>query len=130
MLSFWIERRTRYVNKPWSCKNGRKKLTCVTFLCMIALRNKTVAHTFLPSLTKQMTVSVKKDFWDPEIPLLFMGVTRREAKRARLDKDSKFIKGQRTCCWSANLSANFFLWIMRRIVDFDSYFTSQINKNT
>ena len=27
----------------------RKKLTCMTFLCMIALRNKTVAHTFLPS---------------------------------------------------------------------------------
>ena len=33
--------RSRYVNKPWSCKNGGKKLTCVTFLCMIALRNKT-----------------------------------------------------------------------------------------
>ena len=25
-----------------------KKLTCMTFLCMIARRNKTVAHTFLP----------------------------------------------------------------------------------
>ena len=30
---------------------GKKheKLTCMTLLCMIALRNKTVAHTFLPS---------------------------------------------------------------------------------
>ena len=27
-----------------------KKLTCMTFLCMIALNNKMVAHTFLPSL--------------------------------------------------------------------------------
>ena len=26
-----------------------KKLTCTTFLCMTALKNKTVAHTFLPS---------------------------------------------------------------------------------
>ena len=25
-----------------------KKLTCMTFLCMIALRDKTVEHTFLP----------------------------------------------------------------------------------
>ena len=40
------------LNKPWSCKYGRnnnKKLECLTFLCMIALRNKTVAHSFLPS---------------------------------------------------------------------------------
>ena len=28
---------------------NRKKLTRVTFLCMIALRNNMVAHTFLPS---------------------------------------------------------------------------------
>ena len=27
-----------------------KKLTCMTFLCMITLNNKMVAHTFLPSL--------------------------------------------------------------------------------
>ena len=79
-------------------KMAEKKLTCVTFLCMIALRNKTVAHTFLPSLTKEMTVSCKKDFEDPEIQLLSMAVTRIEAKRARLDNDSKFIKRQRTCC--------------------------------
>ena len=31
-----------------------------TFLCRIALRNKTVTHTFLPA------VSVKADCWDPE----------------------------------------------------------------
>ena len=29
-------------------------------MCIITLRNKTVAHTFLPS-TKQMAVSVKED---------------------------------------------------------------------
>ena len=41
------------LNKPWSCKyrvKKKKNLTCTTFLCMIALRNKTVAYTFLPSL--------------------------------------------------------------------------------
>ena len=40
------------LNKLWSCKSGRKKmkkLTCMTFLCMIELRSKTVAHTSLPS---------------------------------------------------------------------------------
>ena len=36
------------LNKPWSCKyrikkrKAKKNLTCTTFLCMIALRNKTV----------------------------------------------------------------------------------------
>ena len=61
-LHFWIERRSRYVTLPWQqyfwiSKNRgpakmaekTKKLTCLTLLCMIALRNKTVAHTFLPS---------------------------------------------------------------------------------
>lgn len=41
------------LNKPRSCKYGRqkrkKKMTCITSLCMIALRHKTIAHTFLPS---------------------------------------------------------------------------------
>ena len=40
-------------NKPWSYKyriKKKKNLTCTTFLCMISLRNKTVAYTFLPSL--------------------------------------------------------------------------------
>ena len=40
------------LNKPWSCKHGRnnnKKLTCLTFLCMIALGNKAVPHNILPS---------------------------------------------------------------------------------
>ena len=37
-------------NKLWSCKYGRKKLTCLTFMYMIALRNKKEAHKFLPSL--------------------------------------------------------------------------------
>ena len=33
----------------------------MTFLCMIALRNKMVAHTFLSLLDKANAVSVKKD---------------------------------------------------------------------
>ena len=40
------------LNKPWSSKysgNNNKKLTFMTFLCVIALRNKTVPHSFLPS---------------------------------------------------------------------------------
>ena len=42
------------LNKPWSNKYRRKKkrkkkMTCIPFLRIIALRNKTVAHTFLPS---------------------------------------------------------------------------------
>ena len=38
------------LNTPWSRKYGRKntkKLTCMTFLCMAEVRNKT-AYTFLP----------------------------------------------------------------------------------
>ena len=35
------------------------KMTCMSFLCIITLRNKTAAHNYLPS-TKQMAVSVKK----------------------------------------------------------------------
>ena len=39
-------------SEAWSCRYGRKKntkkLTCMTFRCIIALKNKTVAHTFLP----------------------------------------------------------------------------------
>lgn len=38
----------------------------MTFLCMIALRNKTVAITFLQSFKRTLTVSVKKDCRDPE----------------------------------------------------------------
>ena len=39
------------LNKPWSCKYGQKtiKMTWMTFLCIIAHRKETVAHTFLPS---------------------------------------------------------------------------------
>ena len=40
------------LNKPWFRKymaEEMKKLTCMTFLYMIALRNKTLAHTFLLS---------------------------------------------------------------------------------
>ena len=39
------------LNKPLSWKKKKKELLiCITFLPMIALKNKTVAHTFLPSL--------------------------------------------------------------------------------
>ena len=53
------------LNKLWSFKYGRKtktteKLSCLTLLCMIALRNKTVVHTFFYRSTMQMAVSVKK----------------------------------------------------------------------
>lgn len=37
------------------------KMTCMTFLYTIALRNKTVGHTFFHRSTMQMAVSVKKD---------------------------------------------------------------------
>ena len=36
VLQIWQEKKT-------------KKLTCMSFLCMIALRNKIITHTFLPS---------------------------------------------------------------------------------
>ena len=40
------------LNNPWSCKYGSKNkktdMYSMTFWCMIALGNKTVAHTFLP----------------------------------------------------------------------------------
>lgn len=41
-----------------------KPLTCMTFLCMTALRNRTAAHTliYLRRLTIKMVVSVNKDF--------------------------------------------------------------------
>ena len=41
------------LNKPWSCKYGKQKNEHVWQLscdCMIALRNKTIAHTILPSI--------------------------------------------------------------------------------
>ena len=53
-----VERRSRYVKLPKNFQTSknrgpasneikkRKKLTCLTFLCMISLRNKTVAHIF------------------------------------------------------------------------------------
>ena len=42
-------------HKPWSCKYCRKKLTWMTFLCMITLRNKTVARQWKwPSLSKKI----------------------------------------------------------------------------
>ena len=33
----------------WVTANIAEKKTCTTFLCMIALKNKTAVHTFLPS---------------------------------------------------------------------------------
>ena len=41
------------INKPWPCKYGgnikTKNLACLNFLCIIALTNQMVAHTFPPS---------------------------------------------------------------------------------
>ena len=49
------------LHKVWFCKYGRKKIKGMTFLCMVALRNKTVVHIFLLSTEKAMAISVKKD---------------------------------------------------------------------
>ena len=38
-----------------------EKIKGMTFLCMVALRNKTVVHIFLPLIEKAVAVSVKKD---------------------------------------------------------------------
>ena len=52
--NFWIS------TNPWSCngrkKRRKKKKTCMTFLCMIALRNNTAAHTFYHRWTMLMSV--------------------------------------------------------------------------
>ena len=78
----WEKLQLRYVTLPWlkisgsqqirglamAEKKRRKKTTCMTFLCMIALRNNTAAHTFYHRWTMLMSVSVKKDSWDPEVP--------------------------------------------------------------
>ena len=42
-------------------KKRRKKLKCMTFLCMIALTNKSVAHNFLPSFDNENNRLFKKD---------------------------------------------------------------------
>ena len=54
------------LNKLRCCKyvEGKKtnKMTCMTLLCMIALRNKTIVHTFIQSFDNAIGgVSVKKD---------------------------------------------------------------------
>ena len=52
--NFWIS------TNPWPCngrkKRRKKKKTCMTFLCMIALRNNTAAHTFYHRWTMLMSV--------------------------------------------------------------------------
>lgn len=35
----------------------------MTFLCMIALKNKTLAHTYLPSLSTMQVVEIQKCFF-------------------------------------------------------------------
>ena len=51
------------LKKPWSCNYGgekrKTKLTCLTFLRMIALRNNAAAQTFLPSFDKWPSLSRK-----------------------------------------------------------------------
>ena len=66
--------RSRYVTLPWkqtfriSTNRGPANMTRMTFLCIIALRNKTVTHTFSSMvLTMLNVISVKKDCWDTEI---------------------------------------------------------------
>ena len=58
------------LNKLWSCKYGRKKKEKIDMYDVplhSALRNKTVACTFLWSSDNAMAISVKKERWDPEI---------------------------------------------------------------
>ena len=62
------------VNKP-NMAEKMKTLICMTFMCMIALRNKTVVHTFLPSFNNTMAVSIKKDYCDPKNFEIIRGVT-------------------------------------------------------
>ena len=48
-----------HLNKSWSCKyvNKKKKLTCMTFLWLIAITNKMLAHIFLPLRSKKQTAA-------------------------------------------------------------------------
>ena len=60
----WTQNFSISINRgPANMTVKTKKMTCMTFLCMIALGNKTIAQTFLPSLgsTMQMAVSIKKE---------------------------------------------------------------------
>lgn len=56
------------LNKPWSCKHGLKMkiLRCMTFLCMIALRNKTVVSPNFSSINRQCELP---SLWHPVILL-------------------------------------------------------------
>ena len=62
-------------------KNGkkrRKKLTCTTFLCMIAPRNKTVAHTFLPSFaSSRKIVEIQKVWFHGNVTSHFTSLSER-----------------------------------------------------
>ena len=69
------QRRSCYPTLPWQqnfsisthrgpvnmVEKKTKKLTCMTFLCMVEVRKKT-AYTFLHRSTMQMTVLIKNDY--------------------------------------------------------------------
>ena len=60
------------LNTPWSRKYGRKKktkkLTCMTFLCMVEVTNKT-AYSFLPPFGNVLAIFIKNNCGDPELLL-------------------------------------------------------------
>ena len=43
----------------WQKNKPTEKMTCITFLCRIALRNKTVVHTFSHSSTMQILLRAR-----------------------------------------------------------------------
>ena len=72
-----LDRRSPYVTLPWQqnfwvstnrrpanmAETNEKNLTSMTFLCMIKLRNKTVANTILPSLVNGYGCLCQERLW-------------------------------------------------------------------
>ena len=87
------------LNKPRSYKYGKKKkrkrkknkITCIqSFLCMMALGNKTVAHTWLPSFDNENGRLCQ----DPEILLIrldWLSLDKRFSKIMTLSVDTQYI---------------------------------------
>ena len=75
----------------WQKKRKRKKMTCMqSFLCMMALGNKTVAHTWLPSFDNENSRLCR----DPEILLIsldWLSLDKRFSKIMALSVDTQYI---------------------------------------
>ena len=60
VAKIWISTNRGFANMA---EQKTKKSSCMTFLCIIALSNKMIAHAFSSIFgTMQMAVSVKKDY--------------------------------------------------------------------